>query len=234
MSGTDASCVGRAGARRGSHEVLALLFLLNFVACGGNRTGANVTAADTHGNGVKQSPSPAPALAQSEPGVPPQAGVDGGSSAYDAAVSSAAAASALLSEPSVNVAREFIAAIRENNRQALQGITLIPFQLKDTGAAASCVSGSAATQEELANTVSCLLNDDLLREELRAIPEPEMATIPGHELPAWARKFRAGRGKGRTLVSVYIPGGGVTYYFIVVVESGAVRELWKHAVFDAN
>lgn len=33
---------------------------------------------------------------------------------------------------------------------------------------------------------------------------------------------------------VYIPGNGVTYYFVVVVEGARVRELWKHAEFDAN
>jgi hypothetical protein len=33
---------------------------------------------------------------------------------------------------------------------------------------------------------------------------------------------------------IYVPGDGVTFYFVVVVEDGAVHELWKHAEFDSN
>jgi hypothetical protein len=41
-------------------------------------------------------------------------------------------------------------------------------------------------------------------------------------------------GAGRSAVLVHIPGNGVSYCFVVVVESAGVREIWKHVEFDAG
>jgi hypothetical protein len=116
----------------------------------------------------------------------------------------------------------------------LLSTALLTFHLRDTGTSASCTSGSAETPDQLGKLLGCLVNDDLLSEELQAIPEPETRQLGIRDIPAWGRRWRKHVSTGRSAVLIYVPGNGVTYFFIIVVESTGVREIWKHAEFDSG
>jgi hypothetical protein len=135
----------------------------------------------------------------------------------------------------IAIAARFMDAIRHKRQEVLLSLAALPFHLRDSGAAVSCKDGgSAAQREELAKLLSCLITDDLLAEELQANPQPETTVLRPRDIPSWARRFRKALTPRRTPVMIYVPGNGVTFYFVVVVEDSAVHELWKHAEFDSN
>jgi len=134
----------------------------------------------------------------------------------------------------ITAATAWLNALRARDASGLAGRTSFPFALRDTGTEGDCKKGMAPSEEAFAAAVACLVSDDLVVEDLRANPEPLTKILTAKTLPGWARKWTKEIHQGVTPVSVYIPGNGNTFEFVLLVAGDQIQGLWKNAWFESN
>lgn len=134
----------------------------------------------------------------------------------------------------VTIALEWMAALRDRDVAKLAAQTAYPFSLHDTRTAGECTDALASAPSELDAALACLTTDELLQEDLNANPEPLAELLSVERLPEWTKPWRSEIAQGETAVSVFVPGNGSAFYFVVIVAGTDVRALWKHATFESN
>jgi hypothetical protein len=135
---------------------------------------------------------------------------------------------------SVAVVGNWLGAFRKHDGTGLATLTLFPFALRDTGTEGDCKTTTLAKAELLQPGLVCLTNDELVQEALRANPEPLTKVLSRKTLPKWARRWAGELREGMTPVSVYVPGNGSAFEFVLIVVGDQIQGLWKHATFESN
>jgi hypothetical protein len=146
-------------------------------------------------------------------------------------------------------ALRWLDAVRRADTAALARLSRYPFQLRTTGADVPCTSRTALASDDadvslatsveaksasqLTAVVDCLVNDKLLGDELGNNPTLPSTELHRNAIPSWAHRWIAELRHG-AVVLVEVFGDGITYHFILQVDNGGVRSLWKHAEFDSN
>jgi hypothetical protein len=134
----------------------------------------------------------------------------------------------------VTVALDWVAALRQRDSLKLAAQTAYPFRLRDTQSEGDCTDSEAAIASDLEMTLACLTTDELLHEDLLSNPSPQAEPVAAVQLPPWSRPWHAELAPGDVPVSVFVPGNGSAFYFVVIVADAGVRALWKHTTFESN
>jgi len=133
----------------------------------------------------------------------------------------------------VRAAKKWIDALRARDMQKLRDASAVPFEFRELVEHPKCETKRAAKSDDIDSAVECLVQDDLLMEEITTQTEPVTEPISEDNLPSWAASLKAQGFNGR-LVQVRLPGNGVSYQFMLLATSTGVPRVWKFAEYDPN
>ena len=147
---------------------------------------------------------------------------------------SSAPASELSKSEAEHAATQWLNALRSRDRAQLEKLSALPFELRELVEYPKCQPARASKPGEIPDALACLLEDQLLMEELAAQPAPVTEMIATADLPSWAASLRRSPpGQGR-LVHIRLPGNGVSYQILLLAGSSGVHRVWKFAEYDPN
>lgn len=132
------------------------------------------------------------------------------------------------------VANEWVKALRLKDEAALSQLTAVPFSLREPVEYPKCAPADANEPKAVFGALTCIVNDELLMEELtsdtaltpEAVPSAELATI-------WADSLKSKPLPGK-LMRVWLSGDGVGYELLLLTTKAGVSHLWKFAEYDPN
>jgi hypothetical protein len=111
---------------------------------------------------------------------------------------------------------------------SLVAATRAPFVLRDAARKAPCKTGVARTSDEVTATLKCLLNDQLLREVIKANSNPTGGPIPHEVLPNWATRWAKDVGTDTYSIAIVYVGDRASFDFIVLASPDGVHGVFKH------
>jgi hypothetical protein len=108
--------------------------------------------------------------------------------------------------------------------------------LRDRDVANPCLTPVARHANELAATLTCIGDNQLLMEDLNAAENRpyEISKIADKQLPAWAKRFRRGTSASLAAVGLGLQGNGVFHEMILLVGPDGVHEFWRRASYDSG
>jgi hypothetical protein len=137
----------------------------------------------------------------------------------------------------VALASQWLSALGKRDVQALSRLTRFPFKMHDTSATGDCENRSAGAPAALGGAVSCLLENDLLLNDLRedsAGRKLFVRAIARGNLPSWARRWRSDLPADLQSIWATVVADGVTWDLLLLVGKQGVAGLWKAGWFDPN
>jgi hypothetical protein len=158
----------------------------------------------------------------------------GATSATKSTATSAGPASELTRLEAERTATQWLNALRSRDRVQLEKFSSVPFDLRELVQYPKCQPAEALKPADVASAVTCLLEDQLLMEELTAQPAPVTETIAAADLPEWAASLKHSLSANGQLVHVRLPGNGVSYQLLLLATSSGVQRVWKFAEYDPD
>jgi hypothetical protein len=138
----------------------------------------------------------------------------------------------------VQVAGEWLAALRDRDLERLGRLTSYPFEVRDQRREALCGKRAAKTRDDLKAAVDCLFRGKLLHRALVDSPSPGFtADEPSDSLPDWTEPWwreqdHAGLARVSTMVATV---EGYEFDFQMLLErDGGVRVVWKLGGFESR
>lgn len=182
---------------------------------------AEVTSGDAPSRTLMDSPVTPPAPAESTTASTPPLAKHEDPPATDATAPGTA----------LDVATSCMNALRAGDLALLSQLSAYPFEFRDTGTEVACEGSTSRDAAQLQDQLRCLVQDDLLREELRDHPQLAFDQVSAKSMPKWGRRWRRELPPGSTTMAVEIRGNGINFHFVVVVVDRKLRALWKDAEF---
>ena len=137
----------------------------------------------------------------------------------------------------VELAREWVDAVRHRDLDRLARVTTFPFELRDRGRDATCGKQVVKTREGLARGVDCLFRSAQLQRAMTDSPvSGYIISEPGDSLPNWLTPWwreseHRGLQRVMTMVSTV---EGYEYDFQILMARDGVRVVWKSGAFEAR
>lgn len=132
----------------------------------------------------------------------------------------------------VQLATQWLDALRRHDVASLERLTSYPFELRDTEREAHCGSRSAAASRDLPGVIDCLFKDALFNRALKANSVVKAAHakdfVPGF-FEGWRRKEHADLWPTQVLFGT---DAGDEFDLTLLVAKNGVRVVWKRGSFS--
>ena len=102
--------------------------------------------------------------------------------------------------------------------------TTFPFVYRDGDL---CPGGQAKSAALLSKALGCLMQEDVLRDDVKLDPSPKWTLLTPKTLPAWANRWSNKAPAGAVPVSVYLTSGGSATELIIFTTDKGVPEVWR-------
>lgn len=137
----------------------------------------------------------------------------------------------------IQIARQWLNAVKARDVEALERLTSYPFEVRDAGRDALCGKRTATSQAELSGAVACMFRSDLLHHALTESPSPGFtADDASDSLPNWIGAWwreKDHRQLQRVSTMVSTLEGDEFDFQMLVARDGGVRTVWKAGGFEA-
>jgi hypothetical protein len=137
----------------------------------------------------------------------------------------------------VQLANEWLDAVRQRDPDRLARVTAYPFEIRDGGRDATCGKGRANEPAALSKAVDCLFKSSELHRALTDSPSPGIiayepdSPIPDWIEPWWQENEHAELQRAMTLAATV---EGYEYNFQMLMARSGVRVVWKYGSFEAR
>jgi hypothetical protein len=138
--------------------------------------------------------------------------------------------------PLVQLAVDWVEALRAHDLERLARVTVYPFELRDTGRDATCHQRRAGNREDLARVVDCLFQSERLQRALIDTPASGFnPRPPGAEPPSWSEPWRKAEHAGlRSVTTMVATRDGYEYDLELLIAPQGVRAVWKLGSWEAR
>jgi hypothetical protein len=137
----------------------------------------------------------------------------------------------------IEIATEWLAAVKERDFERLAKATSFPLEMRDTGRDARCGNRTVKGRDTLGAAIDCLFRSDRLHQAMVDTPSSGFTAYePSDSLPDWVQAWWRDNEHQRLqrVATMVATADGYEYDFQMLVARDGVRVVWKLGSFESR